>query len=234
MRTWVLSTCGDYVMPRYVYAWFKDEQSTVYGSYLDDIICDPIPPQGNVTILDSTATTMTLGLEAQDDNSGIAQMRVGETALANATWQPYTTTITWTLPISVVYVQFNDRAGNESPLYGNNGSEHWLESGPVNVTFDGPTLGLTGTAHTFTANVLPVTVTLPITYVWQATGYEPITRANTMRGSDAISFTWDVTGTRTITVTALNSLGIATGTYSITLLGATPSCPRPLTGLDIQ
>lgn len=233
-QTWVLSTYGEYVMPRTVYAWFKDEQSTVYGSYLDDIIYDPIPPQGNVTILGSTATTMTLGLEAQDDNSGMAQMRVGETTLANATWQPYTSTITWTLPSSTVYAQFNDRAGNESPLYGSDGGEHWLASGPVSVTLDGPTLGLTGTAYTFAADVLPVTVTLPITYIWQATGHEPITRAHTMRGSDVFSFTWDVTGTQTITVTALNGLGTATGTRTITILGATPSCPRPLTDIGIR
>jgi hypothetical protein len=233
-QTWVISTYGSYVMPRYVYAWFKDEQATVYGSYLDDIIYDPIPPQGNVTLLDSAGATVTLSLEAQDDNSGVAHMRVGETDLASATWQPYATSMTWTLPSAVIYAQFKDRAGNVSALYGSDGSEHWLASRPLSVTLDGPTLGLTNTIHAFSADVFPVSATLPITYTWRATGHEPITHANTMRGSDVLSYTWDVTGVKAITVTALNSLGRATGTHSITIVGATPSCARPLRGVGIQ
>jgi hypothetical protein len=233
-RTWVISTYGSHVMPRYVYVWFKDEQAAVYGPYLDDIIYDPTPPQGNVAILNSSPTTVTLSLEAQDDNSGVAQMRVGETDLASAAWQPYATSMTWTLPSAVVYAQFKDRAGNVSALYGSDGSEHWLASPPLSITLDGPTLGLTNTIHAFSADVFPVSATLPLTYTWQATGHGPITHANTMRGSDALSYTWDVTGVKAITVTALNSLGIATGTHSISIVGATPSCARLLRGVDIQ
>ena len=44
---------------------------------------------------------------------------------ADATWQPYTDTITWELQSDVVYAQFQDRAGNESPIYGSDGSIHW-------------------------------------------------------------------------------------------------------------
>jgi surface antigen len=121
--TWVLSTYGDYVMPRYVYAWFRDVQSSVYGPYFDDIVYDPVPPQGNVTILDSGLITVGLWLEAHDDNSGVDQMRVGgNVSMADAAWQPYTNTLAWVLTSDVVYAQFRDRAGNLSSVYGSDGS----------------------------------------------------------------------------------------------------------------
>ena len=65
-------------------------------------------------------------------------------------------------------------------------------------------------------------------------GCRPTTHAATLSTHDVLSFTWDVTGVQTLTVTALNSLGVATGTYTITLLGSTPACARPLTNVDID
>ena len=46
--TWVISTYEDYVMARYVYAWFGDAEGSVYGSYFDDIVYDPVAPTGAV------------------------------------------------------------------------------------------------------------------------------------------------------------------------------------------
>jgi hypothetical protein len=129
--TWVLSTTSDYVIPRYVYAWFRDAGSDVYGPYFDDIIYDPVAPEGSVSVLGGEAVTVTLWLEAWDDNSGVDQMRVSEEAGGQGTawlpyggipWQPYTNTITWVLQSGVVYAQFQDRAGNESFVYGSDGS----------------------------------------------------------------------------------------------------------------
>lgn len=242
-HTWVISTYGAYVMPRTVYAWFEDDQAAIYGPYQDDIIYDPIPPQGSVRVLGSTqpgiqsaTSVITLSLEASDDNSGVAQMRLSEDLLEieSGTWQPFTSTVTWTLQSDVVYAQFRDSAGNKSPLYGSDGSEHALESRPLSVTISGPAFGYTGTAQTFTAEVLPVTATVPITYIWQATGQSPVTHATTLQPQDVLSFTWDVTGTKTLTVSAMNRLGVATDTYTSTIVGGTPACPRPLLDVDIQ
>ncbi len=121
--TWVLSTYSDYVMPRYIYAWFRDAGSNVYGSYFDDIIYDPVAPEGSVTIVTNVVITASLWLEAWDDNSGVDQMRVSEDPDGQGTaWQSYTNTITWVLQSDVVYAQFRDRAGNESLIYGSDGS----------------------------------------------------------------------------------------------------------------
>jgi photosystem II stability/assembly factor-like uncharacterized protein len=123
--TWTLSTDGDYVTPRYVYAWFRDVGNGVYGPYSDDIIYDPIPPEGRVSLLNSPETiTSTLWLEAWDDNSGVGDMRIGETLSMTLAWQPYTEMIEWVLTGDVVYAQFRDNAGNTSLIYGSDGSVH--------------------------------------------------------------------------------------------------------------
>ena len=243
-HTWAISTYGQYVMPRTVYAWFKDAQSTIYGPYQDDIVYDPIAPQGRVRITGNVAShatrqlgaasVVTLSLEASDDNSRVSTMRLSETPMENTAWQPFTSTVTWTLHSGIVYAQFRDNAGNVSAIFGSDGSEHALNSRPLSVTLSGPTVGMTGTAQTFNASVLPVTATVPMTYLWQATGQSPITHAATLHAHDSLSFTWGMTGTYAVTVTAINSLGTATGTYTLTLIGATPACANPLVGLGIQ
>jgi len=122
--TWVISTYGSYVMPRVVYAQFKDAYSTIYGTYMDDIIYDPVAPEGQVSILGSETATVTLWLEAWDDNSGVDQMRVADSLeeINAASWQPYTNTLDWVPQGDAVYAQFQDRAGNLSPTYGSDGS----------------------------------------------------------------------------------------------------------------
>jgi hypothetical protein len=245
-HTWTISTYGTYVMPRTVYAWFKDAQSALYGPYQDTIIYDPIAPQGSVQIVgtmtaQSTAPTplkatsiVTLNLEASDDNSGVASMRLGESTLENVTWQPFTSTVTETLQGDVIYAQFRDNAGNISSLFGSDGSVHALESRPLSVTLSGPTIGLTGTTYTFNADVQPITATVPITYVWQVTQHDPVTHTASLQAQDTLSLTWSMTGTQVLTVTAMNSFGVATGTHVITLVGRTPTCPVPLTDVAIQ
>lgn len=126
--TWTISTYGEYVMPRYVYAWFRDAWSGVYGSYFDDIIYDPVAPEGQISILGGETSTVTLWLEAWDDNSGVVEVRVGESpTLEGASWQPYTSTLEWTLTGDVVYAQFRDNAGNPSIIYSSDGSHIYTE-----------------------------------------------------------------------------------------------------------
>jgi hypothetical protein len=85
---------------------------------------------------------------------------------------------------------------------------------PDSVSIGGPTTGLVNTAHTFTATVSPITTTLPITYAWEATGQFPVT--HTGGPSDLVAFTWNTTGTQTITVTATNISGTVSSTYVVT------------------
>jgi hypothetical protein len=122
-RTWSISTYGNYVVPRLVYAQFRDGMGTVYGTFIDDIIYDPIAPVGEVGLYGS-GVGVVVGLDASDDNSGVADMRVdNEPALGAAIWQPFTKTMVLTDAVpDVVYAQFRDRAGNISPIYGSDGS----------------------------------------------------------------------------------------------------------------
>ena len=89
---------------------------------------------------------------------------------------------------------------------------------PGNVTINGPTIGAVGISYTFTATVSPITVTTPITYVWQATGQTAQT--HTGRGtSDTATFTWPsgATGIKTITVSATNVAGTISRSSSIAI-----------------
>jgi len=87
---------------------------------------------------------------------------------------------------------------------------------PSDVVISGPTTGITQTTYTFTAEVSPSTAAQPITYVWQATNQSQETHAGGGL-SDTVYFTWNVTGTQFITVTATNAYGTATDTHTITI-----------------
>ena len=78
----------------------------------------------------------------------------------------------------------------------------------ANVT--GPTAGNTGRAYTFSADV-----TLdgyPVAYTWEATGQTPVTS-----GNDSVTFTWPMSGTQTITVTAVIEGSPTQAVHTITL-----------------
>ena len=63
------------------------------------------------------------------------------------------------------------------------------------------------------------TATQPITYLWEATGQA----AETHTGgglSDSVAFTWNMTGTKTITVTATNAGGSVTDTHPVVVSDA--------------
>jgi len=92
---------------------------------------------------------------------------------------------------------------------------------PAEVTISGPTTGTVNTAYTFTCTVGPITSTLPITYVWQATEQPSATHTSDL--SDTAPFTWNTIGTKCITVTAMNAEGTITGTHAITIDGGSGS-----------
>lgn len=86
---------------------------------------------------------------------------------------------------------------------------------PGSATITGPESGLVGESQEFTAWVEPISTTIPLTYVWHADGHVPIT--HTVGLTDVVSFTWDLPGTQTITVTASNLSGTVTDTHVITI-----------------
>jgi hypothetical protein len=86
---------------------------------------------------------------------------------------------------------------------------------PNGVVISGPTTGVVHTGYVFTATMSPITATLPITYVWQATEQSPATHTSGL--SDNVTFTWSTPGTQAITVTATNAGGMVTGTHVITI-----------------
>lgn len=84
---------------------------------------------------------------------------------------------------------------------------------PEQLTLIGPITGTVGINHTFTTTVTPITTTIPLTYVWSATGQATITQTNNL--SDTVSFLWDTVGNKTVTVTASNTMGAVTTTVNI-------------------
>ena len=49
-KPWTLTSHSNYVLPRFVYAVFKDAAGQIYFTYLDDIILDPNPPEAKVQV----------------------------------------------------------------------------------------------------------------------------------------------------------------------------------------
>jgi hypothetical protein len=82
------------------------------------------------------------------------------------------------------------------------------------------------TGFAFSANVLPVNATTPITYAWSATGQTPQTQAG--GGLSASQwFTWTTPGVQVVTVTATNAGNTVTATMLVTVTAV------PLSGVSI-
>ena len=90
---------------------------------------------------------------------------------------------------------------------------------PTTLLIDGPILGQVGVSQTLTAMVSPISTTLPISYIWQATNQTPITNSADL--SDTVSFTWNITGTQAVTVTAISPVETVTDSHLI-LISETP------------
>ncbi|MEM7536878.1 MAG: peptidoglycan DD-metalloendopeptidase family protein [Chloroflexota bacterium] len=99
--TLTLTTHGQHVVPRYVYVAFKDDDGTVHGVYMDDIIYDPIAPTGNsLTIGDSLppeavrevaaklmATGGAEGTEGQVQAAGTSSSQATYTRIGDVTYR---------------------------------------------------------------------------------------------------------------------------------------------------
>lgn len=97
----------------------------------------------------------------------------------------------------------------------------------ISVSITGETEGELGVTYFFTATVEPVTALLPITYTWEATDQT----AQVHHGhaiSDAVSFTWSLTGTKQITVTTVNTTEGISATHRIQVLAELPPSSREI------
>lgn len=84
------------------------------------------------------------------------------------------------------------------------------------VSIDGPTTGQTGSSYVFTATVSPGSAATPITYTWEATDKTSVD--HTEQGiEDTMSFTWSISGTKRITVTASNAGGSTVATHTLNI-----------------
>ena len=84
---------------------------------------------------------------------------------------------------------------------------------PTQVEISGPAQGATNRSYAFTATVTPPTATLPITYVWQASGQQVLTRTQGL--TDTAFFTWTLPGSQVITVTATNIVDTVVATHTV-------------------
>lgn len=99
------------------------------------------------------------------------------------------------------------------------GADEFYCYGVSTVIITGPTSAVSGTGCLFAAMVSPPTATQLITYTWQATD-QPITGRLVYSLSDRQTFTWAVTGSQRITVTATNCGGTADATYPVFVYAA--------------
>ncbi len=79
----------------------------------------------------------------------------------------------------------------------------------------GPSTGNPFVEYTFTAQANPITATLPVTYVWETTGYPVITDTNGVSATRA--FSWPTYGVKTIKLTASNPVSSRTQSRTITI-----------------
>jgi hypothetical protein len=86
---------------------------------------------------------------------------------------------------------------------------------PEEIQLSGPVEGEVQSSLAFTVTTNPISTTLPIRYIWEATDQVPITITNGLISS--VNYSWDTPGTKTITVTASNSYGTLSTTHEITL-----------------
>lgn len=87
---------------------------------------------------------------------------------------------------------------------------------PSSVTLGGPVILLAGQAGLFTADVLPLDATQPITYTWQATDQTSVVRVDSLH--DQLSLTWTTPGLKTISVIASNRGGSTQKVFQLSVI----------------
>jgi len=84
------------------------------------------------------------------------------------------------------------------------------------VRIEGPATGPVCYVQQLTATVSPISVTLPITFVWEATEQSPVSHVSGNL-TDTVAFTWAHIGAKVITVTAVYAGGTLTDTHQVVM-----------------
>ncbi len=110
-----------------VYARFRDSAGNISPSANASFVLDSQPPVGGIAlaqrVVGPKVITLTVYLGAEDNLSGVMDMRVSANAsFTDAVWLPYTTTLTWNISLTgqsqgTLYAQYRDLAGNVSDVY---------------------------------------------------------------------------------------------------------------------
>ncbi len=152
----------------------------------------------------------------------------GQTILVHVDEESDNATYIWNAPgIYVINVTAISEAGIASNQY-----TVTIRAPLSAVSIGAPVLNAYHTGYTFTAAVAPPTATTPITYVWAATQQTPVTHAG--RGlNDTQAFVWNASGTKVVTVTAINTVNGVLGAYTVTIqipppVGALVAAPTGL------
>ncbi len=73
----------------------------------------------------------------------------------------------------------------------------------MSVTVDGPNNVIVNTLAEYTASILPLTTTLPVTYTWDATDQPTIVHSGGL--TDSVSYVWNTTGLKYLSVRTENN-----------------------------
>ncbi len=96
---------------------------------------------------------------------------------------------------------------------------------PESISLTGLTAGVINKPYDFIAQVMPISTTKPITYMWQVTDHLPVTIP-----VNSASFRWQTAGEKRVTVIAFNRAGSVSSTHTIHVT----SSPIPPKSVSIE
>ena len=236
---WTLDTYGAYVLPRFVYARYRDSGEDIHGNFFDDIIYDPNAPEAEIAFDPADllpATRLQAGprplrvvqedsaelfMSVTDDSSGIAEMQVSTSpGFEGTTWELYSAIVPVTFEgdgVQTVYVRFRDNASNVSEA----------ASSSVIVDTTPPTGTVDVLENVVSADAISVTLALTATDGTSTVGDVRVSRFETFSDTIWVTYTQrlpvyvEYTGSTSPTLyvqfrdTAGNESEVYTATYQV-------------------
>lgn len=206
-----------------IYVQVKDLAGNVSSTMTDTIYLDDVAPTGSISINGganyTTSTSVTLNLSADDNASGLDQMRFKYDGGSWSSWVGYSTSYNFSLNSTngnrTVYVQFKDKAGNVSGTYSDTIIlDTVAPSGSININ--------SGNTYTNTRSVtLSITVSDATSGVseMQVSNYSNFSGASWESVQATKSFTLTSgDGTKTVYIRFKDNAGNVSVSYSDTII----------------